>query len=182
MKRSLARIAPVLPRYVSPPWRPFCRICKLGIAFEVHAVQEEDEEDRFAMVDRGEAPGFVLVVDDDYDIREMMAAALELEGFRVTAVSNGAEALGLLKGAGRRPDLIILDLMMPIMNGYQFRAEQLRDSDLAAIPVLILTGFGNAPSVASQLGAAGGLNKPVSFAALSAAVHTFGCLGGSSSN
>lgn len=134
------------------------------------------------LLDTTTASSFVLVVDDDHDIRETMEVALELGGFRVQAVANGAEALAFLRCAGRRPDVIVLDLMMPVMNGYEFREEQLRDPDLADIPVLVLTGFGDAPNEASKLGAAQGLDKPLSLRALEAAIRRLGRCGEGLSN
>lgn len=127
------------------------------------------------MTDARTDPGFVLVVDDDYDIREMMETVLGFQGLRVATAANGADALGLLRRSSVRPHLIILDLMMPIMNGYEFRQEQLRDPDLADIPVVVVTGFGNAPTEARRLGAAEGLDKPLSLAALGGAIRRLGC-------
>jgi CheY-like chemotaxis protein len=88
----------------------------------------------------GTAPE-ILVVDDDVDIRETLHLVLEEEGFRVALAANGEEALRHLQ-AGARPAVILLDLMMPVMNGWQFRAAQRADERLAAIPVIVVTAAG----------------------------------------
>lgn len=80
----------------------------------------------------------VLIVEDDRDIRECMADALEVEGYSVALAGNGREALDLLR-AGVRPDLILLDLLMPVMSGWEFRQEQLSDPLLSGIPVVVVS-------------------------------------------
>jgi CheY-like chemotaxis protein len=80
----------------------------------------------------------VLVVEDDSDLREMMVQWLGMLGYRVRAAKHGAEAMDALRG-GLRPRVIILDLMMPVMDGWEFRREQLRDPRLRHIPVVITT-------------------------------------------
>jgi CheY-like chemotaxis protein len=79
----------------------------------------------------------ILVVDDDDDIREMIAEALVLNGYRVSTAPNGTVALE--QARAHRLDLIILDLMMPVMNGWQFLEAQREDPDLATIPVVVVT-------------------------------------------
>jgi two-component system response regulator MprA len=90
----------------------------------------------------------------------------------VQTASNGAEALRLLR-SGARPRLVVLDLMMPVMNGWEFRAEQMGDPSLAQIPVVIMTGFGGAAEKATKLGAAGSLRKPIDVDTLFAMVRRF---------
>jgi CheY-like chemotaxis protein len=87
------------------------------------------------MVDRT-----VMVVEDDALIRELVSHILAGEGFTAVGASNGAEALQRLRVEGVQPALILLDLVMPVMNGWQFRAEQLKDPELAGIPVVIMSG------------------------------------------
>jgi len=82
--------------------------------------------------------GDILVVDDDADLRETVELLLDDSGYDVTAVANGRAALDQLKG-GARPDLILLDLMMPEMNGWQFLERAQADSILDSIPVVIMT-------------------------------------------
>ncbi len=79
----------------------------------------------------------VMVVEDDAMIRETLAEALDEEGFEVIEAANGREALDKLQG--ERTSLVLLDLMMPVMDGWQFREAQLRDEELADIPVVVLS-------------------------------------------
>jgi CheY-like chemotaxis protein len=85
------------------------------------------------------ADGMVMVVEDDALIREMIAQLLAGEGFTPIVARNGAEALHRLRDEHVHPALILLDLMMPVMNGWQFRVEQLKDPDLAGIPVVVIS-------------------------------------------
>ena len=80
----------------------------------------------------------VHIVDDDEALRDVLAEALSEEGLAVSSSANGLEALKTLR-AGLRPDVILLDLMMPVMDGWGFREEQSRDPELASIPVVVLT-------------------------------------------
>jgi CheY-like chemotaxis protein len=83
--------------------------------------------------------GPILIVDDDLDIRELLAEALEGLGFTAVAAANGLEAARLIRSMETPPSLILLDLMMPIMDGYEFLQERSNDPLLAAIPVAIIT-------------------------------------------
>jgi two-component system, chemotaxis family, chemotaxis protein CheY len=112
----------------------------------------------------------VLVVDDDRDIREVLTDALEAEGYRVVTAADGQEALDWLR-SGARPCIILLDLMMPKMDGIQFRTEVLNDAELACIPVVVLSADPSAIVAAKSLSFAGSLRKPVPLEALLAAVH-----------
>jgi CheY-like chemotaxis protein len=103
----------------------------------------------------------VLVVDDDRDIRDSLTHALVEGGYTAVGVANGQEALQWLRTARPAPFLILLDLTMPVMNGWQFRSEQQRDPGLAAIPVLIVSANADAARQAVALAAAGHLAKPV---------------------
>jgi CheY-like chemotaxis protein len=84
----------------------------------------------------------ILVVDDDQDIRDSLREVLEDEGYEVACVANGREALDYLKAAPTKPCVILLDLMMPVMDGWQFRKEQKQDPDIAAIPLVVITATG----------------------------------------
>jgi CheY-like chemotaxis protein len=86
----------------------------------------------------GGKPPLVLLVEDDLDLRETTALLLEDEGYQVCAVQNGREALNQLLD-GPLPGVILLDMLMPVMNGWEFRAQQQRDPRLAAIPVVVVT-------------------------------------------
>jgi two-component system response regulator MprA len=102
----------------------------------------------------------VLIVDDDTDIRDTIRLVLEHKGYRAMAASNGEEALRLL-GAGDPVDLILLDMMMPVMDGWGFRNSQPDGPAFVTIPVVVLTGDGRASSKAAAIGAAGYLRKPL---------------------
>ena len=106
------------------------------------------------------APALVLLVDDDPDARSLAAHVLELGGYGVVEAQNGRDAIDrLVKYA---PDVVVLDLNMPVMDGWEFRAEQLRlqDGRLSHIPVLLATGDERATTVAAKLKAAGVIKKP----------------------
>jgi CheY-like chemotaxis protein len=96
------------------------------------------------MADGGACAG-ILVVDDDPDIRDSLREVLEDEGHQVTCLANGREALDYLKTANPRPCVILLDLMMPVMDGWQFRREQKADPDIADIPLVVITATGKRP-------------------------------------
>ncbi len=102
----------------------------------------------------------VLLVEDNQDAREALARQLELAGFDVVEASDGAEALLRLR-SGLEPCVIVLDLLMPGVDGYRFREEQLRDPVLAAIPVIAVSGAGRLDARAAELGLRDFLTKPV---------------------
>jgi CheY-like chemotaxis protein len=84
--------------------------------------------------------GYVLVVDDDAAWREVVVELLALEGVPALAAANGLEALRRLRRLSQPPDAIVLDLSMPVLSGWQFRAEQLRDPALREVPVIVCSG------------------------------------------
>ncbi|MEW6270756.1 MAG: response regulator [Thermodesulfobacteriota bacterium] len=100
----------------------------------------------------------ILLVEDEEAVREVIAAVLDTEGYRVRTASNGREALDVLRG-GLRPCMIILDLMMPVMDGWQFRAEQLRDPELLKIPTIVYSAIGHIDEAVEHLNVAGGFEK-----------------------
>jgi CheY-like chemotaxis protein len=83
--------------------------------------------------------GVVLIVDDDADIRDAVREVLQDEGYATVEASQGREALELLRRAEVKPDLLLLDLMMPMMDGWQLRARLREDPTLVAIPIVIMT-------------------------------------------
>lgn len=85
--------------------------------------------------------GVVLVIDDDRSLRENLREFLLDEGYDVLLAADGEEGLTLLRTASPRPSLIMLDLGMPRVDGWRFRHEQMRDRELAAIPVLVMTAM-----------------------------------------
>jgi CheY-like chemotaxis protein len=101
----------------------------------------------------------VLVIEDDRDIRDLLVGALRVEGFEVLPAEDGASALAMLRG-GARPRLVLLDLMMPGMNGWQLWEEFAQDPELAAIPVVVISGAGEAARSTGTRGVAGSLVKP----------------------
>lgn len=82
----------------------------------------------------------VLVIEDSADLRSLIKLALSREGYDVSLASNGREALEILKDGRMKPDLILLDLLMPIMGGAAFLAEQKLHSEIANIPVVVCSG------------------------------------------
>ncbi len=112
----------------------------------------------------------VLVVEDDGDILRSIEDALAIEGYDVLVASNGAEALDVLR-AGRRPHLILLDLMMPVLNGFEFLDQQRRDAAFASIPVVLLSADTHAREMAAASRTNGYLQKPFKFRELLAAVR-----------
>ena len=101
----------------------------------------------------------VLVIDDDPGIRRLMTSFLKLEGFAPITAANGKEALAYLREVGT-VDVILLDLRMPVMDGWTFRREQRRDPAIADIPVVVLSGAD--AERAPELAAAVWFEKPVS--------------------
>jgi CheY-like chemotaxis protein len=111
----------------------------------------------------------VLVVEDHADLREMLAVLLESEGFEVQTASNGAEALVSLREV--RPAVILLDLMMPVMSGDEFRRRQLAEPDYAHVPVICMTAAHDGPQRAASIRATEYFQKPVDFDRLITAVR-----------
>jgi len=107
----------------------------------------------------------VLVVDDDADIRDSIGDILELRGYRVARASNGREALDHLR-AGPRPCVILLDLMMPVLNGWEFRAVQTKDEQLRSVPVVVISGDGSTDQKAASIGVDEYLRKPLELSAI----------------
>jgi CheY-like chemotaxis protein len=110
----------------------------------------------------------LMVVEDDSDLRETVCSALEDAGMSCVGARNGADALSRLRG-GLNPDLIMLDLMMPVMNGWAFREEQKKDPRLAAIPVIVVSAFPNLETDTAD--GCSYLRKPMELDALLAAIQ-----------
>jgi len=100
----------------------------------------------------------ILVVDDDPDILEALAEILAGEGFEVRAARHGEEALAHL--SPRPPDLVLLDLMMPVMDGWEFASRMRKNPDWAGIPILVVSADRNVGVKAKEIGAVGHLAKP----------------------
>ncbi len=113
-------------------------------------------------------PKTIVLVEDDEGIRETMAALLEDEGFVVLQAANGEEGLERMRAAGD-PCLVLLDLWMPVMNGWQMLAELRRDPALARVPVVVISAAGDLPA---PDGAAAFLRKPIRLETLLESVET----------
>jgi CheY-like chemotaxis protein len=114
---------------------------------------------------------WLLVVDDDEDIRDTVKSLLELKGYRVATAADGAEGLARMR-EGTPPAVVILDLMMPGMSGEEFRAAQLRDRNLATVPVIVLSGAGRL-SERQSLAGTEVVPKPIDLQVLFAIVARF---------
>jgi CheY-like chemotaxis protein len=108
----------------------------------------------------------VLIIEDDVDIREALVGILRDEGYEAEGAGNGLEGLDHLRTVGAKPALILLDLMMPVMNGWQFRTEQQQDAALATIPVVVISADSNVKQKAASIDAAAYLKKPIELDAL----------------
>jgi CheY-like chemotaxis protein len=106
-----------------------------------------------------------LVVEDDVDIRDTLAALLTEEGYFVETAGNGEEALSKLRG-GLSPSLILLDLMMPVLDGFGFVESQKRDPLLRRIPVVVLSALADYLEESSRADFDAVLSKPVDLTAL----------------
>jgi CheY-like chemotaxis protein len=111
----------------------------------------------------------VLVIEDDPAIRESLAELLRDVGYAVSEARNGLE--GLRQATEERPDLILLDLMMPAMDGWQFRKAQKQDAMLLDVPVIVISAFGSGPEEASLGDVAARFPKPFDVMALLEAVR-----------
>ena len=103
----------------------------------------------------------ILIVEDDSDIRDTLVEVLSGEGYPVHAVTQGQEALDYLGASAEMPSLIILDAMMPIMDGYTFRDLQSRNPAIASIPIAFLSADGHLEKRAQQAGLTVFIKKPV---------------------
>jgi CheY-like chemotaxis protein len=114
----------------------------------------------------------VLVVEDEPDIREVMVAILESEGYVTRAATHGAEALAQLR-AGFTPCIILLDLMMPVMDGWTFCQERDKDPSLASIPVIVVSAVARKDPKNACLRAVDHLPKPLDVGTLLSAVQRY---------
>jgi CheY-like chemotaxis protein len=103
--------------------------------------------------------GDVMIVEDDFAIRETLRELLEDQGYHVTPAANGAEALARLRSNGS-PKLILLDLMMPVMNGWEFRSAIEDDPRLSQIPVIVISADHGLEQKVDRMHVQGYLAKP----------------------
>jgi CheY-like chemotaxis protein len=113
----------------------------------------------------------ILVVDDDSAIRNVVADILELSDYPVKTATNGAEALDQVRA--ERPAAVLLDLMMPVMDGREFMRQVRREPKLAPLPIVIMSAARDAGAVADELGAQAFLAKPFE---MDAVLHVIGQL------
>lgn len=102
----------------------------------------------------------ILIVEDDTSIRELLIELLESEGYSVSSAVNGLEGLKQLQNQNY-PNLILIDLMMPVMDGYSFRAEQLKNQTWAEIPTVVMSAEANAKEKLKNYNITAFLSKPV---------------------
>lgn len=117
-----------------------------------------------------QCPAFVMVVDDDTDLRETIMEVLQDNEFRVVGAANGKEALDLIRSVEQRPCVILLDLMMPVMDGKAFYAELRKEPALSQIPVIVLSAHANVDAVLADVAVDAKLSKPVDIEPLLALV------------
>ena len=103
----------------------------------------------------------IFVVDDEDMIRDSIVEFLDENGYEAIGAAHGRDALDKLTASGPRPCLILLDLMMPIMDGRAFREKQLQNPALAEIPVVVFSAYQDVAATANELGVADYLAKPV---------------------
>lgn len=113
----------------------------------------------------------MLLVEDDADLRILLKELLESEGYQVIPATDGADALDKLNAAPKLPRLIILDWMMPKMDGARFCLEKKNLPDIDGIPVILLTANGQVDQKTHQVGASLGIAKPVDVETLLSAVR-----------
>ena len=114
----------------------------------------------------------VLVIEDDEEIRESLVETLHDNGHPAVGAANGKAGLELLARADL-PCLILLDLMMPVMDGHEFRAAQLKNPQLASVPVVVLSAHRDLDNEARKLGASAWMQKPLKLDALLEAVKRY---------
>jgi CheY-like chemotaxis protein len=111
--------------------------------------------------------GNILIVEDDLQTREMLAALLSTAGFHAVAAEDGLEALHLLRAVRHRaphvPCLILLDLKMPRLGGHEFRRAQLGDPTVASVPIAVMSAASDIEQRAQALGAVATVSKPIDF-------------------
>ena len=115
----------------------------------------------------------VMVVEDDDDIRETLEQVLDDHDIPVMSAANGAIALAQLRAAAEPPCVILLDMMMPVMDGREFRTRQQADPALAHIPVVVVSAHVTGDRAAAEMQADGYLKKPCDLAALLAEINRF---------
>jgi len=117
-------------------------------------------------------PGFILLVEDDFMLRGSLATVLGAEGYRVESEANALDALRRLERPPK-PSLILLDIMLPYMDGLEFRALQRNMRHAADIPVIVITAVGIRPEIAADLDLVHAFSKPLDRPRLLAAIRKY---------
>lgn len=103
----------------------------------------------------------ILIIEDDRSISDALCELLESEGYSVQCAFNGQEGLDALQGARTLPCVILLDLMMPVKDGFQFRNEQLSNPKISSVPVVVMSADGHIQEKKARIGALEYIRKPV---------------------
>ncbi len=114
----------------------------------------------------------ILIVEDDNSIRELLVELLQGEGYEVVSAVNGLEGIHYLQ-KNKAPDLILIDLMMPVMDGYTFRTEQMKNADWSKIPIVVMSAEANAKEKLKNFGITAFLSKPVELETILKAVELY---------
>jgi CheY-like chemotaxis protein len=120
-------------------------------------------------------PCDILIIEDDYAIRESLKLVFSEDGYAVHAVVQGQDALNYLRNSLTLPRLILLDLMMPVMNGFDFRQEQRQDALLRDIPVAVLSAISYRldPMQMMELDEVALIAKPIDWSRLRSVIHKY---------
>lgn len=103
----------------------------------------------------------VLIVEDAPDLQYLLGHLFLSEGYRLSQAYNGEQALQILRSMTTPPSFILLDIMMPVMDGFEFREHQMSDPQLARIPVVVMTADGSAQEKVMHLGVRAVIQKPI---------------------
>lgn len=115
----------------------------------------------------------ILIVEDDLDIRETLSELLVDEGYSVEVAENGQVAIDKLKNEHALPNVILLDLMMPVKNGFEFCKEKAVDNRLSHIPIIVMSADGHIRSSKDLLSAQAYLRKPLDIFEMLTAIDTY---------
>src|SRR3954462_5512290 len=122
-------------------------------------------------MDQAESPSTILIAEDHLDSRDALRALLEAFGFRVLVAGDGREAVRM--AIAERPDLVLMDIMMPEMDGFQATRALRGDARTANMPIIAVTAMEGAQQLALQAGADDFVRKPVDIRGLIAKVHRY---------
>lgn len=114
-----------------------------------------------------------MIVDDAFDIRDVLKFYFSHQGYNVLEAQNGLDALEILRSSSQLPSLIILDLMMPIMDGFSFKREQDCDAKLSSIPVVVISADAHIERKCKEIGAQAFLKKPLDIDKIQEAVELY---------